>query len=371
MFNGLTSIVYKEVFHILRDFKTLFLMLLVPGMDLIMFGYAIDLNVENVQTVIYNLDGRRESRELIEAFENSRSFEIAGFVFSDEELQERIVAGDAKVGIKIPPHYSDDVLRGVSTSIQILIDGSDSVVAMQSLNVANAIALQKSVEVFSEIVPGAKAMPVEARPRVLFNPDMETANFMIPGLVGVVMQLVTMLLTALSIVREKENGTLEQLMVTPVSRLGLMIGKLFPYAIIGAFETALVVAIMRFWFQVPITGSLTLLALFSIPFLITSLAVGLLISVLAQNQMQAVQLSFVFILPSILLSGFMFPQETMPPIIYAMGQTIPATYFLRILRGIILRGAGFAELWDQAAILLAMGMAFLLVAASQFKKTLG
>jgi ABC transporter DrrB family efflux protein len=252
----------------------------------------------------------------------------------------------------------------------VLIDGSDSTVARQALNVANGIAMDRSLSVAAREVPQFSRPPVEARPRVLFNPEMSTSHFMVPGLVGIIMQLVTVFLTAFSIVREKENGTLEQLMVTPVSRLGLMLGKLAPYSIVGAFETAVVLLLMRYLFGVPVAGSLPLLAVFSLVFLVTALGMGLLVSTIAASQVEAMQWAFLIMLPSILLSGFIFPQENMPRVIYYIGQLIPVTYFLRILRGIILRGAGFAELWDQGLWLALMGLAVLLLSAFRFRKTL-
>lgn len=370
MLRGLTSIIYKETFHILRDPRTLFLMLLIPGLDMTVFGYAIDLDVRNVPTVVYNLDGRRDSRELTDKFVHSGYFRVVANAFSDEELVRTIVRGKAKVGIKIAPDYTDQLVRGGSAQVQILIDGSDSTVAMQALNVANAIALRESFRIISRVVKAPAGLPIEARPRVLFNPDMKTPNFMIPGLVGMIMQVVTMFLTAFAVVREKENGTLEQLMVTPVSRLGLMLGKLLPYAVIGTVETAMALGIMRFLFHVPISGSVVLLAGFAAIFLFTVLGMGLLISTIANNQIQAVQISFIFLLPSVLLSGFVFPQETMPFPIYVIGQIIPATYFIRVLRGIILRGAGFYELWPQGAFLAVMGIIVLTISTARFHKTL-
>lgn len=370
MFRGLSSIIYKEMFHIIRDPKTLFLMLLIPGMDMVIFGYAIDLEVSNIPTAVYNLDGRRESRELEDMLQNSGFFTLKEFVHSDVALNEAVVRGRCSVAVKIPPDYTDQLVRGGSATVQVLLDGSDSTVAMQALQVVNAIALQKSLSIIAESLDAPSKPPVEIRPRVLFNPDMKTPNFMIPGLVAVTMQQVTLMLTALAIVREKEAGTLEQLMVTPVSRLGLLLGKLIPYAVIGILETAITLAIMVGLFQVPIAGSITLLALFSLSFLFTALGMGLLTSTLASNQIQAVQFAFIFILPSVLLSGFMFPLESMPTPIYWLGQALPATYFIRILRGIILRGAGFYDLLPQVVILTGMGIFLLGLAASRFHKTL-
>lgn len=370
MFRGFTSIVYKECIHVLRDPRTLFLMLMIPGLQLTIFGFAINLDVRDVATIVYDLDRSPASRALLDRFENTGSFAITEFASSDDALRAAIVAGRVRAGIKVPPDYGGKVVRGEPAEVQVLIDGSDSTVAMQMLNVSNAIALTTSMQLLRAATGERIAPPVETRPRILFNPDMKTANFMIPGLVAIIMQLVTMFLTTFSIVREKENGTLEQLMVTPVSRLGLMLGKISPYAVIGSVEVCMVLLIMRFLFQVPIAGSLLLLAGFSVVFLFTVLGLGLLISTVASNQIQALQFAVLIVLPSILLSGFVFPQESMPRIIYYVGQCVPVTYFIRILRGIILRDASFFDLWPNGAILLCMGTGIILVSALRFRKTL-
>ena len=345
MLKGFTAIVYKESIHLVRDPRTLFLMLVIPGIQLIIFGYAIDLEVRDVPTVIYDLDHSQASKALIDRFANSGYFKPVSVAHSDRELTEAMVRGEAKVAIKIPPNLGSSLVTGRSSTIQVLIDGSDSTVAMQVLNAANAIATHESMKIVAQQLLEQTLSPLEIRPRLLFNPDMRTANFMVPGLVGIVMQVVTMFLTAFAIVREKEAGTLEQVMVTPVSRLGLMVGKLIPYAFIGALETAMVVLLMRFLFHVPIAGSVLLLAGFSVIFLFTSLGLGLLISTLANSTLEAIQYAFTVMLPSVFLSGFIFSQESMPLPIYLFSQIIPVTYFLRILRGIILRGAGFTDLW--------------------------
>ena len=371
MFRGFTSIVYKETIHIIRDPFTLFLMLLIPGIQLIMFGYAIDFDVKNIATVVYNLDGREPSRDLLDSFENTGTFDLKFRAWSDRELVATIVRGDAKVAIKIPPDYTDRVRRGQTATVQVLIDGSNSTVAMQALNVCNAIALVNSLDLVAQRLGGVVEPPIEVRPRVLFNPDMKTVNFMVPGLVAIILQVVIMFLTVVAIVREKEEGTLEQLMVTPVSRFGLMLGKLVPFAGIGIIETTTVLFLMRFLFGVPIVGSLLLLAGFTLVFVFTVLSIGLLISTFASNQIQSLQMAFLVILPSVLLSGFVFPRESMPGIIYAIGQLLPATYFIQILRGIILRDASFYDLWTNGAILLGMGFIVFSVSALRFRKTIG
>lgn len=370
MFSGMGAIIYKETRHILRDPRTLFLMLVIPSLELTIFGFAVDLDVRHIPTVVCNLDLRRESLALLDDFVNTGYFDIVETVGSDSEMIHAIVRGDAKVGIKIPPDYSERILTGSKTEIQVLLDGSDSTVAMQALNVSSAIGLRASIAVIASTLQGRRELPVEMRQRVLFNPDLKTANFMVPGLVGVILQVVIMLLTSFAVVREKEQGTLEQLMVTPVSRLGLMLGKLIPFGVIGIAEVVSVLTLMRFLFDVPIAGSLLLLAGFTTIFLFTTLGMGLLVSTFASNQIQALQISFLVLLPTFLLSGFMFPQETMPAIIYWIGQIVPATYFLRILRGIILRDAGFLDLWQNGAVLAVMGLCVITFATLRFRKTL-
>ncbi len=370
MFRGLGAIVYKETRHIIRDPKTLFLMLAIPGIELTIFGFAVNMDIQHIPTIVYNLDGRQESRRLLDAFVNSNYFDIVGYVNSDEEMYRTIVRGTARIAIKIPPDFSDKTLTAEPAQIQVLIDGSDSSSAMQALNVSNAIGLRTSVEILGRVLGIENGLPVDVRPRVLFNPDMRTTNFMVPGLVGIILQVVIMLLTTFAIVREKEQGTLEQLMVTPVSRLGLVLGKLIPFAVIGIAETVSVILLMRLLFQVPIAGSLALLAAFTMLFLVCTLGLGLLISTFTDNQIQALQFAFLVILPSVLLSGFIFPQETMPTPIYLFGQCVPVTYYIRILRGIILRDAGFADLWFEGAVLGGMGVALLALATLRFRKTL-
>jgi len=370
MFRGFTSILYKETIHILRDPRTLFLMLMIPGLQLTIFGFAIDLDVKHIPTVVLDLDRREPARELVDAFENTAYFDVVAFANSDEEFNRAIVDGSAKVGIKIPPDYTARLLAGDTASFQVLIDGSDSSIARQALNVSTGIASSRSLHVVANELPVIERPRVEALPRVLFNEELTTSKFMVPGLVGIIMQLVTVFLTAFSIVREKENGTLEQLMATPVSRLGLMLGKLAPYAVIGSFETCVVLVLMRVVFGVSITGSLPLLCAFSLLFLVTALGLGLLVSTVASSQVEAMQLAFLIMLPSILLSGFIFPLETMPTPIFYVAHGIPVTYFIRILRGIILRGAGFNELWDEGLWLALIGLAVLAISARRFRKTL-
>jgi ABC-type multidrug transport system permease subunit len=369
MFKGLGSIFYKEIIQISRDPLTLVLMLVIPMIQLAVFGYAINTDVRNIKTAVYDLDHRRESRDLIAAFQNTDYFHITEYVGSDEELNHAIVAGRVKVGIKIPPDYSDRLAAGRQATVLVLIDGSDSSIATQSLTVSTSVGMQQSLtRLTQELAHRGAQMPIEVRPKVLFNLDLRSANFMVPGLVAVILQLVTTLLTAFSVVRERERGTLEQLLVSPIKPFGLMLGKLLPYGLIGFFETCTVLTAMRVIFQVPINGSLLLLLLLCVLFLFTALAIGLLISTKAQNQVQAFQLAFLIMLPSILLSGFMFPRDSMPLPMRMIGSLVPATHFIEIIRGIVLRGATLFDLWEPVTTLAVMGVVLFALSALRFRK---
>lgn len=374
MFRGFRSIFYKEVIQISRDPLTLALMLLVPMIQLMVFGYAINTDVRNIKTAVYNLDPGPQSRDLLHAFENTDYFQIVRYVGSDEELNNSIVTGSVKVGIKIPPDYSDRLLANRQATVLVLIDGSDSSIATQSLQVASQVGLTESLARLSTELEGSRSrtsqLPIEVRPKMLFNPDSRSANFMVPGLIAVILQIITTLLTAFSIVREREQGTLEQLLVTPVRPFGLMLGKLVPYGIIGIVETFTVLTVMRLVFDVPINGSLLLLLSLSILFLFTALAIGLLISTKAQNQMQALQFAWLIMLPSVLLSGFMFPRDSMPVVMRFIGYLVPATHFMEIIRGIVLRGATLFDLLPEVLTLVFMGLVLLVLSAFRFRKKL-
>jgi ABC-type multidrug transport system permease subunit len=367
MFRGLWAILKKEVIHIRRDPATRFV-LAIPLIELLLFGYAIDIDVKYVPTVVLDFNQDAESRLLIKEFENTRYFKLVGEVRSDQELESAIVSGRAKVGIKIPPDYSANLLNGRQGQVQVIIDGSESTTALQVLNASQQLGFLKSLE-REGITPAM--FSVDVRPRLLFNPNLESVNFFVPGLIGIILQLVTVFLTAFAIVRERERGTLEQLLVTPISKGGLILGKLLPYTVIGFAQTVLVLLLMVFLFGVPIHGSVTLLLFLSLLFLVPALGIGIVISTFARNQGEAMQMSLMSMLPSFLLSGFVFPRESMPLIIYIISLFIPATYYLEILRGIILRGAGVAALWDEALVLGGFGVFFMVVSALRFKKHLG
>ena len=378
---GLLAILLKEFSHLRRQPSTLFFMLVVPVLQIVIFGYAIDVQIEHIPTVVHDADGRQASRDLIDSFSNSRIFSVVEWVQDDESFRRALTAGRAKVGIRLPPDYSDRLAHGEQASVQVLIDGSDSQVASAALNAAKLIGTSLSIGIgrsFGEtlqVAPardasGAVVLPIDVRARLLFNPNLESSHFFVPGLVGIILQLVTLFLTAFAVVRERELGTLEQLFVTPVGRAGLLLGKLLPYAVVGFVETLIVLVVMVWVFAVPIVGSLVLLLSLSVLFLVCSLGLGLLISTLARTQVAAFQAAFVVMLPSILLSGFVFPRAEMPELIYAVTFLIPATYFLEILRGVILRGADLVDLLPHIAGLAACTVAVLGVAVARFRKQL-
>ncbi len=363
-FRGFGAVFYKETLHVRRDFATLFFSLIIPILQMFLLGYGIDTNVRQINTAVYNADGREESRELLDRLKNSDTFHVYRYVHSDKELNDLIIAGKCRVGIKIPVDYSDKLLHQMGAQVLVLIDGSDSSVAGQAINVTTAIGLDESLR--RVLGNGGLGFAVDMRPKILFNPDSRSPNFFLPGLTAVLLLNVTTFLTAFSIVREKERGTLEQLFVTPVRPMGLLLGKLLPYLAIGFFELSMIVTAMRFIFSVPIHGSVFLLAFLSLPYIFVSLSLGILISSKATSQAQAMQLAFLTILPSIFFSGYIFPRETMPKFFFVLSYFVPATYFINITRGIILRGAGWTHLWLDALALFTMGTLLLIIAARRF-----
>ncbi len=367
MFRGLWAVLRKEIIHIRRDPATRFVFA-IPLFELLLFGYAIDTDVKHIPTVVFDLNQQRESREFIKEFESTRYFRIIAHVRSDADLERAIVSGDARVGIKIPPDFSSNLVNRRPSPVQVLIDGSDSTVASRVLSASQQLGLVKSLRREGIVV---ERLDIDVRPRLLFNPNLKSANFFIPGLIGVILQLVTVFLTAFAVVRERERGTLEQLLVTPVSKSGLILGKLLPYCAIGFIQTFLVLIVMVTLFGVPIRGSIVLLIFLSGLFLVSALGMGIVVSTFARNQGEAMQMSVMFLLPAFLLSGFVFPRESMPYGIYLLTFLVPATYYIEILRGIILRGAGWLALWDEALVLCGFGILFVALSAARFKKRLG
>jgi ABC-2 type transport system permease protein len=364
MFYGLAPVCRKEFLHIMRDRGTLFFALLIPMLQLFLFGFAVDTNVRQIATVVLDESRTQESRRLLERFAASDVFNLKASAQSPSEMYEKIRSGQARAGIRIPYDYARRLENGTAATVLVLVDGSDSSVAGQAVSTSTGVALTESLV---RVLP-AGTMPIEVRPSVLYNPATRSANFFVPGLIAILLQIMTILLIALSLVRERERGTLEQLTMTPVAPLGLMLGKMIPYGALAFGELCAILVVMVLVFQVPIHGSFLLLLVLSIPFLLTVLGLGLVISTRARTQAEAFQLSMGTVLPSVFLSGYIFLIENMPWFFRGVARVIPATYYIQILRGIILRGAGIGELWIQALVLTLMGCAMILVAARMFVK---
>ncbi|HEX3146868.1 MAG TPA: ABC transporter permease [Gemmataceae bacterium] len=360
------SIAHKEFRHIRRDPQTLFFTLFIPIVELFLLGYAIDTNVRDVRTVIVDHARTQESRAVLRQFENSGDFAVVRTVYSDADAYRSIVSGEALVGIVIPEDYSRRLESGQTAEIQVLVDGSVSSIAAEAVAAGNAIALRESLQ----RALGDRPLPVESRPRILFNPDTKSANFFIPGLMVVMCQMMSTMLSATAIVKEKEMGTLEQLYMSPVRRGELILGKVTPYAILTVFEFCFIAMLMRYAFGVPIRGAfLTLLAL-AAPFVLTMLGAGLLISTRAETRDAAGQMAMGTILPSIFLSGYVFPLDSMPKFFQWIANAIPTTWLIDAARGVILRGAGWPELWRHAAVLWVMALVSLTVASLRLRKQL-
>jgi ABC-2 type transport system permease protein len=365
LFRGLVPVCRKEFLHIVRDPGTLVFALALPILQLFLFGFAVDTNIRQVATVVLDQSQTQESRRLLESFAGSDVFALRSYVTSPDAMYEAIRSGKARVGIRIPYDYARRLQDGTGATVLVLVDGSDSTVAAQAISTSTGVALQQSL---LRVLPDG-TMPVEVRPSVLYNPATRSANFFVPGLVAILLQVMTILLIALSLVRERERGTLEQLEMTPVAPLGLMVGKMIPYGVLAFGELCAILAVMRVVFLVPVHGNVLLLLALSLPFLLTVLGLGLMISTKAKTQAEAFQLSMGTILPSVFLSGYIFLIENMPLPFQWISHLIPATYYIRILRGIVLRGAGMADLWREAVILTVMGCAAILLAARMFVKS--
>jgi ABC-2 type transport system permease protein len=365
LFAGTWPMLRKEFLHLRRDPGTVIFALLIPVIQLVIFGFALNMNVRQIPTLIYDQAPSQRSRELIERFRAADTFEIVAHVTSDAELYGQIRRGRAQAALKIPYDYADRVLEGRGATVQLLVDGSDSTVSSAALNVFNTLILlenQRLARVGHPII--------EARPAVLFNPATRSPNFFVPGLVAALVQIMVIVLVALSVVRERERGTLDQLTVTPVQPLGVMLGKMIPYVSLGFVEICWVLLIMRVVFAVPIHGSLGTLLLLAIPFLVASAGMGLLISTRANSQAEAFQMAFGTMLPTIFLSGYIFPINNMPLQFQLVSKLIPTTYFIDVTRGVILRGASLTELWINGVVLTVMALVTVGLAARQFHRQL-
>lgn len=368
-------IMRKEFIHIVRDPRTLGVMFIAPLLQLILLGYAAATNVRNVPLAVFDQDHSARSRQLITAFVESGQFAVARYVASQSDMSAVIDAGIARAGLIIPPGYDSDVLGGRGAQVAFVLDGSDPSVAATSLSsaglIGQALATQVTQQQFQRRgIPGNGVPAVQVQTRVWYNPDMASTVFMIPGLIGLVIQLQATLLTASAIVRERERGTIEQLIVTPIRPFELILGKILPYALVAIAIMIEVLLIGTFWFRVPIVGSVALLLAISCLFIVTTLGIGLLISTIANTQQEAFLLTFLTLLPSVFLSGFIYPIAAMPAFLQAVSRLIPLTYFLVVVRGIVIKGVGFSSLLPQVFALTIFGTVLIVLASLRFRKRL-
>ena len=366
------TVARKELFHIVRDRRTLAVMFLIPIVQLFLLGYAATTDIEHLLTAVVDADRTVQSRELVEAYKASNYFDIVSYVDSEEDLARLVDRGTIRAGLIIPTGYGAAVVAGETGSVAFVVDGSDPTIANAVLSSAQSVGQAQSARIIEQRlgISPEDMMAVDVRSRVWYNPEMKSANFMIPGLIGMILFMLTTMLTALAIVREREHGTIEQLMVTPIRPIELVVGKLIPYIAVAFFDVLEVLAIGVFWFGVPIHGSLALLLALSAVFLMTSLGVGIFISTVANTQQEAMLSVWLILLPSIFLAGFFFPAEAMPAALQWISYMVPLRYMIVIMRGIIVKGVGLEVLAGQVGALLIFGVVIMAFAATRFHKRL-
>jgi ABC-2 type transport system permease protein len=362
---GVWPMLRKELLQLKRDRLTFAMMTGIPAIQLIMFGYAIQTDVRHLPTVVLDESSSQQSRALIDRMVNTGNFDLVGTVADRDQLQEAVESGRARAAIVIPPDYARDLLRGRTAHAQVIVDAADPMASSAALSGASLAGQAEAVA----RLPKMRALPLEVTVRPWYNPDLRSSTYIVPGIIGVLLSMTLVLITAMSIVRERERGTLEQLVVTPISRTAIMLGKLAPFLLIGYIQVTVVLVLGRLVFDVPIRGSLIELYLFSFPFMVASLGVGLFLSTMVKTQAQAVQLGFFYMMPNILLSGFMFPRVAMPVPAQWLGAILPLTYYLDLLRNILLKGVAVSELLHDGAILSGFAFLFVFLAIRRFHKT--
>jgi ABC-2 type transport system permease protein len=371
----LLAVAQKELLQLRRDRLTLGMMVGLPVMQLLLFGYAINTDVRHIPTVVYDQDASAESRDLLHRLQATGFYELVGSVRNYDEISRAMRSGKARVALVIPARFGERLRSGAGSRVQLVVDGSDPQTVASATNTAASLGASRSLELLRLRVASSGARvtvePLSLEPTTWYNPELKTAVYVVPGLVGVILTMTMTMLTSMAIARERERGTLEQLIVSPVRRIELVLGKIVPYIAIGYIQMSLVLLIGHLAFGVPIAGSIALLYLMASPFIAANLALGLFFSTLAQTQQQAMQMSFFFMLPNILLSGFMFPFEGMPAPAQWLSQALPLTHFLRIVRGITLKGADVGDVIPSLAALCALLGVLVVLASLRFSKKLG
>ncbi|MDF1505542.1 ABC transporter permease [Roseisolibacter sp. H3M3-2] len=360
----------KEFVQMRRDRLTLGMMVVLPALQLALFGYAIRTEVRHLPTVVLDESRTQQSRALVEALAESGTFDVTRAAASRADVAAAIGAGEARAAIVVPPDYARALKRGRPARVQVLVDAAEPSGSSAAIAAAAQVGAAHGAELAAERAGRPAAWTLDVRVRPWYNPGLRSAVYIAPGLVGVLLSLTMLLIMSMAIVRERERGTLEQLIVTPIGKGSLMLGKVAPFVVVGYVQMSVVLLLGRLLFGVPARGSLPLLYALTFGFILANLGLGLLVSTLARTQAQAMQVGFFFLLPNILLSGFMFPREAMPAAARWVGLALPLTYYLRVLRGVLLRGVGLASLWREAVVLLVFAVAILAVSVRRFSKTL-
>jgi ABC-2 type transport system permease protein len=356
----------KEFIQMRRDRLTLGMMIGIPAIQLVLFGFAIQTEVRHLPTILLDESRSRESRELVASLVNSTYFDIAGEAAGREEIGRRIGRGDAAAALVIPRDFTRDLKRRRGAEAQVIVDAADPLSSQAALQGAMLAGLT-----FRPAgAPAAGAPPVELRVRPWYNPMLDSSTYIVPGIIGVLLSMTMIIINAMAVVRERERGTLEQLIVTPVDRTSLMLGKIVPFLLVGYVQMIVILLLGRLLFDVPVRGSLPLLFVMAFPFVVACLGIGLFFSTIVRTQAQAMQAGFMFIMPNILLSGFMFPRAAMPEPAQWLSLALPLTYFLEVLRGILLKGVGMEALWPEYLAMWAFAIVIVVLSVRRFHKTL-
>lgn len=374
MFNSrISSIIRKEFVQLFRDPRTVALAIVIPIVQLFLLGYAATSDVRNISLAVWDQSKTPESRQLLDAFRAADYFTVDYMVNSSDEYQKLIESGDARVALVIPPDYNLRLLDG-NAKVLMVLDGSDASIGSTALSTARLVGQSYGTKILTQQAAlsgrGAPTPPVEVRTQVWYNPDLNSAYFMIPAVIGMILSFITTILTATAIVRERERGTIEQLIVTPIRSWELVLGKLLPYAILGFVETFEILFLGHFWFGVPIRGSLWLIVITSGVFLMSSLGIGLFASTIANTQQEAMLTVMMYNLPSIFLSGFFFPLEAMPKVLQWISYAIPLRYYLVVIRSLMLKGVGLEAIQREVIALTIFGVVIMTAAALRFRKRL-
>lgn len=369
-------LIKKELVQTLRDKRLLRMLLMASIIQLFVFGYGVSTDVNHITTAVLDEDRTSDSRALTDQFIRSGYFVYTRAIERPDDINHLLDTGTVQLVLHIPRGFAEDISQGRTASVQTLLDGSDSMTAGIIAGYAAGVVRDYAANVRMERLDRMKGITtripsLDGRVRVWYNPELKSVNFMVPGVLCMILLIVTMMMTSLAIVKEKEIGTLEQLVVTPVTARELMIGKTVPFLLLGLVDMALVLAVAVFWFHIAIVGNIILLFALTVVFLLTSLGLGLLISTISKTQQEATMTSFFLLLPSMLLSGFMFPIANMPRVVQWVTYLIPMRYFLVIIRGIFLKGSGLEILWPQLLALVIFSIGIIGVSAARFQKRLG